>query len=332
MIRISLVVGFAISCLASCASADVGAIENVADGISITRDVVYGEGLVDQAAGVRARDLLMDVYAPGGSSDALEERPAIILAFGGSFHRGDKGEGRYEEDGAQNSSMADYCRMFAHEGYVCFSIEYRLTQEDPVLARSIEPLKLMPPALAVTPTTTARIDFAREKMGLPKLDNAGREKLWRAILAASEDMTTAVEHVRTYSDRYNVAPDRLAIGGFSAGAITAINAAYGANTPVKAVVSLSGSSWGYNLGAMTTSEQPPILMLVGQDDLPGIRSGSAGISALFDQKGIEYESAWVAGFGHFYPMGAITLAPDLSKASVSDRIIDFLDDTLKPKS
>lgn len=332
MIRQSLAVGFAIFNFAVCASADVGQEENGAEDISITRDVVYGEGLVDQAAGVHTRDLLMDVYEPVAASVDVVERPAIILAFGGSFHRGDKGEGRYEEDGAQNSSMADYCRMFAHEGYVCFSIEYRLSQEDPTLAKPIVASKLMPSALAVTPTTTARIDFAREKMGLPKLDSGGRDQLWRAILAASEDMATAVEYVRTHSEKYKVAPDRLAIGGFSAGAITAINVAYGANAPVKAVVSLSGSSWGYNLAATATSGQPPILMLVGQNDLAGIRGGSAGISQLFDQKGIDYETAWVAGFGHFYPMGAVTLAPDLSKSPVSERIIDFLDDRMKPES
>src|SRR3546814_19851764 len=69
----------------------------------------------------RERDLLVDVYRPVAGGKPLANRPAVIMAFGGAFHRGDKGEEHFTEDGAQDSSMADYCRRFARDGYACFS-------------------------------------------------------------------------------------------------------------------------------------------------------------------------------------------------------------------
>jgi predicted esterase len=317
-------------CFTTSASAQHLSDANAPEGITVTRDIVYGEALVGKAGGGHLRNLVMDVYAPLGVSKNSGGRAAILMAFGGSFHRGDKAEGHFQEDGAHDSSMADYCRTFARRGYVCFSMEYRLTQENPVLAKPIDLEKLMPQALAITPTTTARVDFSRQQMGLPALDDAGRDQLWRAILAASEDMGTAIAHIQQHANKYGVDPDRLAIGGFSAGAITAINTAYGADAPVKAVVSISGSSWGYNLAATAKSGHPPLLVLVGQNDLPGVRGGSAQIAALFGLKGIKCDTAWVANFGHFYPMGAVSLAPDLTKLPVSERILDFLDSNLQP--
>jgi predicted esterase len=327
MKRLSLFV-FMIACFAGHSTAY--AQSNTPDTITVLRDVVYGEGLVGKASGVHARNLLMDVYTPSNPTPNTEQRPAILLAFGGSVHRGDPGDGQFAEHGAQTSSMADYCRLFARNGYVCFSMEYRLFQDDPALSQSIDPTKLMPQAYAVTPDTTKRVDFARQKMGLAPLDEAGRDQFWRAVLAASEDMSTAISYIQDKSGTYGIDPNRLAIGGFSAGAITAINTAYGANAPVQAVVSMSGSSWGYNLATTAKPGQPPILLLVGQNDLDGIRGGSSHMTALFKSIGVNHESAWVASFGHFYPMGAVSLAPDFTRKPVSERILKFLDTALEP--
>lgn len=48
-----------------------------------------------------------------------------------------------------------------------------------------------------------------------------------AIAAAREDLDRAVEHVVAESKTYRIAPDRLAVGGGSAGAITVLLATYG---------------------------------------------------------------------------------------------------------
>ena len=144
--------------------------------VRVHPDLVYGQGLVggEQAT---ERPLLMDWYEPLAATDEL--RPAVILAFGGSFVRGSKGDEHFTENGAQDSSMADYCRAFARQGFNCFSIEYRLAGERPVLAKPVAADRLMPESLAVTPQTTARIDIARQAIGLPPMDDAARAEFER---------------------------------------------------------------------------------------------------------------------------------------------------------
>ncbi len=57
-------------------------------------------------------DLLLDLYLPG--NDTLDVRPTVILAFGGGFIQGARGD------------MAELCRRFARKGYVAATIDYRL--------------------------------------------------------------------------------------------------------------------------------------------------------------------------------------------------------------
>lgn len=56
--------------------------------------------------------LLMDVYEPAG--DTLAERPVVLVAFGGSFVTGSRGD------------VADICEEFARRGYVAVAPDYRV--------------------------------------------------------------------------------------------------------------------------------------------------------------------------------------------------------------
>ena len=56
--------------------------------------------------------LSMDVYEPAG--DTTSRRPVVVLAHGGSFIFGDKGD------------MKTWCELLARRGYVVASIQYRL--------------------------------------------------------------------------------------------------------------------------------------------------------------------------------------------------------------
>lgn len=297
-------------------------------GARVARDVVYGQGLVGHDAGARPRDLKMDVWMPAG--EAAAPRAAVVLAFGGAFHRGSKGEGSYTEDGAQDSSMADYCRVFVREGYACFSIDYRLTPEDPSLSAPPPAESLFPEAMLDAPGATSRIDFVRTQMGLPPLDAETRKQYWRASLAAAEDMATAVAHIQAHAAAYDIDASRVAVGGFSSGAITAINTAYGARAPVRAVFALSGAVLGYDLSKTAQAGDPPLLLLAGQNDLPGILNGGRYAVATLGAAGVPVETAWVPGFGHFYPMGAVSLGADLSREPVEARILTFLTATIGP--
>lgn len=298
------------------------------DSWEIKRNVVYGTGIVAASSKPFEQELTLDAYIPKTSGTRAILRPAVILAFGGAFHRGEKGDFQFSEDGASDSSMADYCAALARRGFACFSIDYRLVPDDPALPNGLDERILMPKMLLKNPAITGRIEFVRQKMGLPSLDDKSREQLWNATFAAVHDMETALDFIRANAQGFNVDPNKIALGGFSAGAITAINLAYGKRAEIQAVIAFSGTSWGYDLTKTLSKDAPPLLQFAGQWDLPGIRLGSAGIANLFQSRGAPLSQAWVPGFGHFYPMEAPSLAAQFDQQSIIDRVITFLNETL----
>ena len=320
----SLIIALALTELFHCPNARAQSTQ-----YEVNPDIIYGTGIVNASSQPLNRNLYLDAYIPVTSSLGADPTPAIILAFGGAFHRGEKGDFQFSEDGASDSSMADYCSALARRGFACFSIDYRLVPHDPALPRGLDQSKLMPKELLKNPAITSRIEFVRQKMGLPSLNDASRQQLWNTTFAAVEDMETALGFIRSNAQRFHVDPDRIALGGFSAGAITAMNLAYGEQANVKAVISLSGTSWGYDFNQTVSNTVPPLLLFAGQWDLIGIRQGSAGIANLFQSKGASVTQAWVPGFGHFYPMEAPSLAIQFNQASVIDRITKFLNAALQ---
>ena len=301
-------------------------------GVAVQADVTYGQGIIGASgANPRARDLKMDVYRPLTDGRPLAARPAVIMMFGGAFHRGSKGNARFEEDGTSDSAMGDWCQVFAAAGYVCLSIEYRLMPEDPALPKGLDPAALFPKAMAKDPASTARIDVVRARMGLPPLDDTTREQLWNTVFAASEDLATAIAYARAHAGQLGLDPDRIAVGGFSAGGLSAVNVAYGANAPVKAVISLSGGIGGYDLRKTAKAGMPPGLFIEGQNDLEGVQLGTRAVLGALRAAGIRAESAWMPGFGHFYPMGAPSLGSDMTKQTLKTRVLRFLDQSLGVK-
>jgi predicted esterase len=309
-------------------SASLSAEDLVSDtfAVSVQTDVVYGRGVVGATGPTpHLRDLKADVYRPLVGGKPLSGRPAVVMAFGGAFHRGSKGTARFEEDGASDSAMGDYCRTFAAAGYVCLSIEYRLVPEDPALPSHLDPATLLPKATLRNPVMTARIDVVRTRMGLPLLDDRSREQLWNTVFAASEDVASAVAFVRASAEQLGVDPDRVAVGGFSAGGLAAVNAAYGMGAPVKAVISLSGGMAGFDLTKTVEAGMPPGLFVVGQGDLEGVQISTRALLGILSAAGVEAEGAWMPGFGHFYPMGATSLGSDMTRLTLKSRALRFLD-------
>ena len=298
-------------------------------GVSVQTGLVYGKGRVGiSSPAPKQRDLELDVYRPTFGGKPLEGRPAVIMGFGGAYHRGGRGGALDEEDGASDSSMGEYCQTFAAAGYVCLSIDYRLVPEDPALPATLDETVLIPKAMLKDPRGSERIEFARRQMGLPPLDDGTREQLYNTMFAATEDLASAVAYARANAQKLGIDPNRVAVGGFSSGAITAVSAVYGAGLPVNAVISLSGGSGGYDIRKTAKSGMPPGLFIVGQNDLPAIQLTTKPMIGVLSAAGIRTESAWVPGFGHFYPMGAVSLGADMSKQTLRTRILRFLDSNL----
>jgi carboxylesterase type B len=96
---------------------------------------------------------------------------------------------------------------------------------------------------------TVSIDYRTHPVGCTQVNAA----CLTAIIQAKEDAQTSVRFLRETAATYGIDPNRIAIGGSSAGAITALNVGYGQENPgpgehqgfssaVRAVQSLSGAA------------------------------------------------------------------------------------------
>jgi predicted esterase len=135
-------------------------------------------------------------------------RPAILWVHGGGFAVGI--DSMY---GLANTTGQDY----AKRGYVSISVEYRIDT-----------------TLVGTGTATQRPPSLCQWVQ----DNwSPGDPIWEQryaqcrddILAAQHDVQAAVRWVRQHAPEYGIAPNKIAVGGFSAGAVTAANIAYNGN-------------------------------------------------------------------------------------------------------
>ena len=285
--------------------------------VAVETDVKYAVGGVGlhSPGGLRYRDIKLDVYSPVGAAGA--PRPALILAFGGAFHRGSKETDEFGDAEGMSTPMAEYARLFAARGYVCFCIDYRLTQED--CDGGVTPV-LDPDE----PMNKDRVNVVRGMLGLPP---ATDEELARGIEAATDDITNAVHFVRSRSRFYNVDIHRIALGGFSAGGVISLASAFGERTPVKAVVAFSGriAAGLMRDGVTGAADEPAVLMFVGDRDLPVIAEGAAPTEAHFRRVGLRHKIVHLTNATHFYPK--TTRTPDGS--DVETTVVEFLHDALK---
>ena len=167
-------------------------------------------------AQARLRPLLMDAYLPVGDAPP-EGRPTLVLSHGGAFHRGAKDNDEFEQGGSHNTPVHEYCVRFAARGYACFSIGYRLTQERPApLPRPVKRNR--------KDVERDRIDFVRGLLGLPPASN--EELLLGVGGRLWADVASAFGFIRAHAARWGVDPDRMAIGGFSAGGFASSYAVY----------------------------------------------------------------------------------------------------------
>ena len=137
--------------------------------VTVARDVRYGSALDEHGA---RQELNVDVYRPVG--DTVDTRPAIVLAYGGGFVGGDKGD------------MAGMATAYARRGFVALAIEYRMDEGAGFIG--------YPP----TPEAITR------------------------IIAAKHDMQAAVRWARAQAGTYGIDPQRVSVGGYSAGAVMAL--------------------------------------------------------------------------------------------------------------
>jgi acetyl esterase/lipase len=149
--------------------------------VGVTSAVQFGQAAQPTLLNPNAtQTLYVDVYQPQQDSQPL--RPLVVWAFGGGFTVGSR----------LSPDIVDLCNRLARTGYVCASIDYRLSTD--------------------------------------LLLNATEEKLYTAVMKAAHDMRAALrffwKSARTGGNPYRIDTNRIFVGGVSAGAITALHLAY----------------------------------------------------------------------------------------------------------
>jgi acetyl esterase/lipase len=160
-------------------------------------------------------------------------RPAIVWVHGGGFKAG---------IGAAYSVLVNDGLPYAKRGYVGISVEYRID-------------------------TTSDCQYVQDHahdVPLPADWTAKYAQCRIGIVAAQQDKQAAVRWVRRNAAQLHVDPNRVAVGGFSAGAVTAANVAYRSD---------DAGTWSYQPG-----------------DDPG---ASSKVQAAFGASGCEYEPATI---------------------------------------
>ena len=288
--------------------------------VKLTSDVPYGTAKVGFTSPVpRDRTLTFDVYAPDGAP-AGAARPALIRAFGGAFHRGNKEADEFDSEGHRNTPVSGYCREFARRGYGAFSIDYRLVPEDPDPGDT-------PVIQDRVGVPRARVDVVRKIMGLPP---ATTEMLWAGIEAGCDDMATAFRFVAANAARFGVDPARIALGGFSAGARNALNAGYGEGVPAAAVISLSGAMSDVDLRCHVTGAagKPPAFLVSGENDLEHVARQAGPMIRHFGAAGVPCEAWQVVGGTHFYLADSAVVNEAGQRSTLEDAMAAFVARTL----
>lgn len=165
----------------------------------------------------------------------------------------------------RTENMVELCRELAGRGYACVSINYRLLRDDP-------------PADGETPTS-------------------------RTLNAAIEDAERAVTWLRNAAGRYHVDPERIAVGGSSAGAAIVLRLAYrgaGPSVPVKAVFSWLGGLDGRE--GMLDAGEPPLFMVSGEADTSVPASEARALAERARRVAVPYEILVCEGLGHNVPL------------------------------
>ena len=188
----------------------------------------------------------MDIYTPDGDTET--DRPVIIYMHGGSFYFGDK----------NMTDCVDFCESFAKRGYVCVSINYRLSDMFSFLL--------------------------------------SQDVQYQTVLKAVADGKAAVRFFRKdfaeNGNTYGVDPTTIFVGGYSAGGVIAVHQGYidnfselptniqnlasviggtidgdagndGYSSDVQGVISLAG---GINDVNWIDSDDSPIVSAQGTDD------------------------------------------------------------------
>ncbi|MFP6639096.1 MAG: alpha/beta hydrolase [Myxococcota bacterium] len=256
-------------------------------GFERTGSVVYAE----KPAGSPAvnMDLLLELFQPTGPN-IPPQRPGIILVHGGGFTSGSR----------LNARLISMCEEMATRGWTCVSIDYRLAGDEPVLDPAFEIIETVVTASGESANATA-------------------------VAAATEDAWAATQWMINHAGDLGVDPERIGIGGSSAGAVTSLLVGYllddigvSAKGDLDAVFDMWGSVGGNPI--MVQGDDPPLLIAHGEDDPTVPVSGAYALRDQAEAVGLPYEIHVFPGVGHGFNIFTMEVSPG---EFVFDRFVAF---------
>ena len=147
----------------------------------------------------------------------------------------------------------------------------------------------------------------------------------QAMTAAQQDLGRAVDHVVADAARYGIDPNRVAVGGGSAGAITALLASYGPDrlrVQPRAVINLWGGMYGRETSLR--AGDPPMLIVHGTADRTVPYSHAEALMAAARRVNVGTTLVRVENGGHTLPLDLV-----VNGRSIRDSVREFLDRTLR---
>jgi Sulfatase-modifying factor enzyme 1/BD-FAE/PEP-CTERM motif len=135
-----------------------------------------------------------------------------------------------------------------------------------------------------------------------ELDSQGRtiQQFVDTIAAAVEDQATAVNWLVANAASYNIDPGMMAIGGYSAGAISSlalgVGAVDGASAPVRAVLSVAGGLFGWETAV--DPNDPGVFIMHGTADVTVPYAEAGFLQDALTTAGVPHESWILPGQAH----------------------------------
>jgi acetyl esterase/lipase len=272
--------------LLGCEPSGTRYVDQVFAAADATRDVQYATA-PDLVTG-STRSLTLDWFEPRG--DTRSARPVVVWIHGGGFRTGTK------------AATAEVAEAYARRGYVTLSIGYRLDPGN--RCQDVQDGRITDPN-----------QYAVE-----------RARCERAILAAQHDAQGAIRWARANAGPLDIDRGRIAVGGFSAGAVTAVHVAQRSEDPgdvgdhdgraSSVGAALAASGCNYDPGSIAAGDAPVFLLASEHDQAVPFscvrdteaRSRAAGIpvgtryyfgeathaKALYEKYRADVDAAWTA--------------------------------------
>lgn len=140
--------------------------------IKTQKNIVYG---TPPKTGIKTKYYQLDIYSP--LTNSVIKRPLIIMMHGGGFKLGSK----------TSNSTPVFSKAFAQRGYICASINYRLSRKKPL---------------------------------------SNFKDLAEGCYDAIADLQQAINFLKKNAEKYNIDTNNIILAGNSAGGMTALQAVF----------------------------------------------------------------------------------------------------------